>query len=445
MPIVPLPHQPPVVERLCAIIRQRGAALDASCLGAGKTTTALLVAKELGLRPIIIGPKCSRSNWMHWLLESGMDGEFMHYEALRLGKAPHLCSLETDGRGRRFFRWYADRDRSLVIWDEAHALAGSGFGGSGAWSLQAKCGYAAAVAGYKQLFLSGTIADSPMKLRVVGAALRILRPEAGPFTDFCLRHGAVNGVNGWFMPRSRPLDSLHAVLSPAMVRLRTGDIAGWAGQQAGLEWIGVDDLAGFLTLQGEALAAARRLRAGERLEGEDHPTRILRRVELAKVPALAALAQQHIDEGRSVVILLNFRDPVLQLAGLLKTDCLVLGGQPEENQASVARLQSDRSRVLVGTMASGGQSLSMHDITGVHPRSLLTVPSMNPVIFRQTTGRCARAGSRSPTLLRICLVAGSPMDEGVGQSLLGKLDRLDSLHGDPEAGVDAVALDGVLE
>src|ERR1700752_4272671 len=70
---------------------ESGAACDRSEMGTGKTYTAAVVARELGLLPVIVCPKSTISNWAEVCSSVGLSYYFVtNYEKLRLGKHPDI-------------------------------------------------------------------------------------------------------------------------------------------------------------------------------------------------------------------------------------------------------------------------------------------------------------------------------------------------------------------
>ena len=77
------PHQIQALESLRNTINSRGAALDASDTGTGKTYVAAHLAKELGLPVGIIAPKAVLPSWARVLKEVGVTPTFLlNYEKL---------------------------------------------------------------------------------------------------------------------------------------------------------------------------------------------------------------------------------------------------------------------------------------------------------------------------------------------------------------------------
>jgi len=126
-----LGHQAEHVAKLRSVIESRGAAMDMSETGTGKTYTAAGLAKEMGLRPIFI-TKVANIKEATRVLEEHMgikDQVVVNYEMLRTGKmrdksgktvdAPFLRKVENPAKGEPAFEW-TTTDKDLIIFDESH-------------------------------------------------------------------------------------------------------------------------------------------------------------------------------------------------------------------------------------------------------------------------------------------------------------------------------------
>jgi len=91
-----LPWQPDhVVGGLFPPLVRYGSVLDASDTGTGKTVTALAVARELGVVPIVFGPKNSKATWEWGAKLLGVDCEWVNYEKVR-GRRQYRGGVEVD-------------------------------------------------------------------------------------------------------------------------------------------------------------------------------------------------------------------------------------------------------------------------------------------------------------------------------------------------------------
>ena len=167
--------------------------------------------------------------------------------------------------------------------------------------------------------------------------------------------------------------------------------------------------------------------------------RYRQQVEHAKVPVLVELVEDALEDGNSVACFFNFAAPMsafcAKLAGhrparVYGTDDSGHAQSQTEREAEIARFQSNQTRLFAGTIAAGGVGLSLEDSDGDHPRLLLTNLPLDTVGLLQVIGRCARANSKSPTVNRVVLLEGVPVEEKVFRILNRKVGNLSALQGD---------------
>ena len=135
-----LDYQKDHVLQLANVIRKKFIALDGSDTGTGKTYAAIAVAKELGLRPLIVCPKVMIPIWKAVCKLFGVKWfDVVNYETLRNGK-----TYDPKGTGKRVkttylkvkeitkditpeeaYKWKLP-ENILVIFDEVHKCRESG-------------------------------------------------------------------------------------------------------------------------------------------------------------------------------------------------------------------------------------------------------------------------------------------------------------------------------
>ena len=179
----------------------------------------------------------------------------------------------------------------------------------------------------------------------------------------------------------------------------------------------------------------------ERLEDEEDPFNMSgggilpellyarMRAECMKVPALIEMANEGLSENCSVVIFVNFLDTLEALRVLGFPEAGVISGAQkiEERNGLISRFQKDELRVILTTIDSGGASVSLHDVTGRHPRLGLVCPTWRAVTLRQALGRVHRAGGRSKALQKLVYAADS-IEERVAARVREKLGQIDLIN-----------------
>lgn len=167
-------------------------------------------------------------------------------------------------------------------------------------------------------------------------------------------------------------------------------------------------------------------------------TRMLRARQLTealKVPDIVEMTKDMIEEHKSVVIFVNFRETldalVPALEATLKMEVgFVSGGQKaDDRQDYVDRFRDDKLRVIVLNSEAGGTGIDgLQDTHGKFPRVSLISLSFNAKTFKQVLGRIHRANSKSDALQKI-LVASGTIEEYVLKAIHKKLSNLEALHG----------------
>lgn len=150
-------------------------------------------------------------------------------------------------------------------------------------------------------------------------------------------------------------------------------------------------------------------------------------IELYKVPAMKELAVNALEEGMSVVILVNFTETVAALSQALDCKDLIIGGQgAQERQAVIDRFQRNEAAVVIANIQAGGVGVSLHDPSGNRPRLSIISPTFSAADLRQALGRVHRAGGAA-SIQKICFAAGT-VEEHTAEICASKLARIDLLN-----------------
>ena len=151
-------------------------------------------------------------------------------------------------------------------------------------------------------------------------------------------------------------------------------------------------------------------------------------VELYKVPALVEMTRDAVEEGMSVVLLVNFDETIERLSLALNArDSVIRGGQsPADRQRVIELFQRNEVPVVVANIRAGGVGVSLHDPTGNRPRLSLISPSFSAQDLRQALGRVHRAGGAA-SIQKICFAAGT-CEQHTAQLCAAKLAHIDLLN-----------------
>ena len=135
-----------------------------------------------------------------------------------------------------------------------------------------------------------------------------------------------------------------------------------------------------------------------------------------------------IEDGNSVVIMVNFRDTITSLAKKLKTNCIIWGdNKGNERQNNIDAFQADEARVIIVNIVAGGVGVSLHDTHGNHPRVSLISPNDSAPVLRQAFGRIHRTGAKSKSLQKV-IFAANTVEETVCCNVKIKLRNLDLMN-----------------
>jgi len=385
-------------------------ALDASDTGTGKTYVALEVMRRLGLSPVIIAPKSVLSAWRGLVEQFGITPKSItNIEKLKMGKSGLLLRMSPSGRQKRTQWAWALTPNDVVIWDECHQA-------SGEKSDNSRVMAALRFTGCRVLGLSATVADSPLKLRALGFLMKLHQYK--DFYSWAMRSGCYPNLWGGIeFPRSDRrlphLKKLHDTIFPRYgVRMRISDIPEFPETSIQAD---AYDLGSRPTEEIEAIYAEMDDELRNPDASESPLTCLLRarqKVELLKVPLLIELVEEALEEGKSVVVFISFRETLAKLEEGIPDCVKIYGGQPSiERDLSIAHFQSDSKRVCLCMIQAGGLGVSLHDLKGDHPRVSLLTPPYSAVELKQALGRVHRAGGKSKSIQRIVFAAGTVEDK----------------------------------
>jgi superfamily II DNA or RNA helicase len=424
-----LPYQRPAVAGLLRAIRQHGSALDASDTGTGKTFSAIAVARELGIVPLVICPKAVIPSWHRAARHLGHAVNAVNYEKVRTGNTPWGKWVPVKGLNNvERFTW--SQQVPMLIFDEAHRCKSTK-------SQNADLLIGAALQGLPTIAASATAATNPLEMRALGFLLGLhgLRD----FWTWAEAHGCYrNQWDGWeFGGADHDIQSIHRQVFPGRgVRVRISDLGdAFPKTQIDTELIPVaspDQIDRAYASVREAIADVH-AKATQDSNGAEHLTAQLRArqvSELQKIPALVELAKDAIAERRSVFIGVNFSDSIDAVRASLKDipSSIIRGDQTaDERQRNIDAFQADKTRVCIANLRAGGVGVSLHDLRGQFPRTALICPGWSPTDLKQALGRVHRAGGKSTSIQRI-LYAADTVEERVAERIQERLRNLAILN-----------------
>lgn len=421
--ITPYQWQLPAIEQIERALFKYGSALNSSATGCGKTVMTLETCRRHGWRPAVVCPKSVMTSWTRTAHAMGLEPMFVsNYEKLRNGSTPWLSKV---GKGKRVsYRWNVP-DEALLIFDEEHRCKSY-------TSLNCKMHLAHTMQGLASISLSATIADNPMHMKAIGAALGLFNPKE--YLAWMLANGVRPGIfGGYVFPEKNAgifLPPLHAELFPSRgARVRKHEVPGFPETQITAECYDISasklgpELAGIVRRYTDAANDV--LSDGKTML--EFQLRLRQATEAAKLPTLVELAQDYLEEGNSVLLFVSFRDSVEYLLKALPGEPAVLWGGQRDRDAQIARFQSNQTRVCVAQIGAGGVGVDLHDEDGRFPRAALICPTYSAQDLIQALGRVHRATAKSKSIQRIIYAAGT-LEEDICAAVSAKLDRIDMLN-----------------
>ena len=417
-----LSYQVEHAKFLLASLKNFNAVLDASDTGTGKTFSALACAKELGLVPFVLTPKSVIPSWIKACKHFEIEGSYItNYEAIKTGKTEYL---KKDSSGE--YTWNLPSN-AILIFDEVHRCKNKD-------TLNAKLLIASKKANVPIVCLSATIADNPTQLYAVGSVLELygyrqysswLRSLGGRYNEREMRYeftkDSLVKVNTQIFPSKGHRISIKDLgdLFPETRILPETFTVSEATQKA------VNELYNIIN------TALGSLKEKEAKDKGHHLTDLLRarqEIELLKIPVFLELAEDALAENNSVVIIVNFTETLQALAKKLNTKCVIHGSQTaQERQKNIEDFQSDKEKVIILNIRSGGVGVSLHDLNGNHPRVSLISPSWSAQDIVQAVGRVWRAGGKSHSIQKIVYCANT-VEEGICDRMKYKIDNINTIN-----------------
>lgn len=422
------PYQPPAVQAICSSIVSNGVAIDGSDCGIGKTYHAIAVCREFGLQPAVVSRKSGLSTWQRVCDHFGIKPFFIvNWEMAKNGKFQCAPRMQDQHSGEYYYQWRLPKN-TLLVFDEAHMASHDDSQNARLWQ---------ASKGRASLSLSATFADRPSRLRGLMNLLGAVKPEE--FAQWLSSRGTF--INQYDEAESldpvADMKELHHVLYPRYgARLSDDDPAVRKFFPEAHYMTEIVDLGKSRQDRQNALYAdlVRKVEyyrsLGKQAQALVADLRYRQETELLKVDTLVELVNGFITEGKSVCVFVNFRETLRHLAHRLHTRSLIYGNQENDGlirDTVIDDFQAGRTRIMLSMTSAGGQSISLHDLDGRHPRVSLVCPGYEPISIQQVFGRTHRAGSRSTPVIKL-VYAANTVEEKVAQVVNQKINNIKALN-----------------
>lgn len=425
------PWQVDAVSKLVPSIKQWNAAVDGSEMGVGKTFSSIGTVRELNVPFVIVCPKAVIPQWNEVVDDffkiRHLCKGIINYERLIRGRKD--CSIASFVLKRELkrhkFIWKLPSN-SIIIWDEAHKLKNYK-------TKTSKCCLEAFHQGYTQLFLSATIATSPLDLKTIGICLKMFK-NGKTYYDWANKHGVSKGT--WGLEFNNDKEALKKInrylFEERGVRKRRDEIPNFPE---------CEFIVQAYTLDEDKVASInenfkKMLNELSRLDGllENEETQIVirlryrQRIELLKVDLFVELTKEAIDAGMSVLLFINYTETINVLSERLNTTCIYSGQVSEkEKLKNKEDFQSNKTNIFLIQVKSGGVGLNLGDLDGSHPRCSIVSVDDDSRAIKQCFGRAWRQNSKSKSLVKIPFVADS-IEEAVFNNMKLKINNIDLIN-----------------
>ena len=428
-----IPHS----ELLSGSLGTNGISCDFSGTGMGKTFVAAAIARHRNKKFAVISPKLNIPKWKATLDSFGVKPEFViNYEKLARGNTDYYHYRKKGMKEvPEFLRGQFKLPRGCqdieFYLDEGHRCKGHE-------SLNAGLVYAAAEQGIPMHIMSATMAMTPLDMRAFGYAAGLhkgmnhIKTENFGMRKFktFMQDAGAEYVGKWgamyfdsekaeskakLQEIRRQLFEVKKIAS-RMKREDFGNIFPHNQIECTPYDMGANGDKIAQVYEDMQMELARLEKYSENYSQHIFAvlTKARRLAELYKVPTLCELTEDLINEGKSVIIGVNYTDSIDAIySRLCKTfgaDKIgrIFGGQSfAERHSDINDFQSDKKRAIIANLAAGGECIDLQDITGKYPRASIVNPSYRAISVLQFIGRHDRAGAKSDCLTNLVLAHGT--------------------------------------
>lgn len=413
--MVPFAHQLKPIAVLADAIRNNRACLDASECGVGKTFHTLFALKQTGKRAAILCRKSVIPTWREAARSVGVETLFI--ENVEKLKARQQW---IKGSGQNW-KWSPEVFGSVTVIDEVHNFSG----------YASEAGMILATSFNPCIMLSATAADNPTKLRGIGHKLRLTSWDQ--FYYWCARYGCKKGFRGKGLvfggtkaQQDEHLDRLHRQIfeSGMGVRVTQSECDGFPEHMIETVIVPVEDQGAIDQAYAEELE---KLADAAQSQGVE----LLRARQISehqKLPAAIELIEDAVESGMSVAVFVNFRDSLERLASHFNCPTIYGEQAASERQEGIEAFQANREKKLVAMIQAGGESISLPDLDGNHPRMQIVFPGWSARELYQAIHRCPRANSKSRVITKLLFADGTVESEKVRPKVARKWGNIQTLN-----------------
>ncbi|AEQ32407.1 ATP-dependent RNA helicase [Acanthamoeba polyphaga mimivirus] len=448
-----LSYQKNHVVKLINILIQKWIAIDTSDTGIGKTYIAAAICRELNRKPVVICPKTLIYNWISVLEFYGVKAyDVVNYETIKNGKTYsdgkfktrkkskyiEIADRDPDDPLNSAFNWQLPDD-AIVIFDEVHRCKDPQTE-NGKLLISSKNLIQKHI---PVLLLSATICEEYSDMKIPFYLMNFI-PNTRNFNHYIRtlknkypkyrihKSDYSNTADCRAAKENSQAMIIHDEIKDFTSRIRIKDLG---DQFPSNQWCAQE----FFTENSQEIAEAyaeiaQLLDVIKQCEdnSEFHLAKIQKlkqQIELRKVPIFIEQSEFYLEEGKSVIIFVNYLNTFDVLCKELNIKCQIYGKQTtEQRQESIDLFQNNQERIIICQVGAGGTGLSLHDLHGNHPRvTLISLPDSASGLI-QALGRAPRAQAKTPVLQRIVIAANVDYEKHIMRSINKKLANISAIN-----------------
>lgn len=432
-------------------LNERGNSCDMSDTGIGKSYITAGALKNLKQPFVIICPKAVVNAWLNVCFETNIRPFLIiNYEKLNRGNSPYgtwVSIKDKHGVSHKNFKWNIPKN-CVLVFDEAHKCKGRK-------SSNSKMLIAAKLDNYRIHLMSASLATNPTEMYATGFVLGLHNIKN--FRNWCMKYGCYTDSFGGLH-----FDSENKKSKKIMLRIHDyifNNKNTKRGIRVRIKDIGEEFPESLIISEAYDMGANTNKinhvydemnRELDKLDEfsknySEHVFAIImkarRKSELLKVPFFVDTMMDIYEEGKSIVLFVNFTQTVeavqnrLENAGFTNI-CKIVGGQNAKvRQENIDKFQRNECRIMICNIQAGNVGIGLHDLSGEHERVSLISPNYSAIQMLQTLGRVWRNGG-SKSVQKI-VFASQTIEETACIRVREKLQNLSALNdGDLTSGIN---------
>lgn len=384
-------HQILHVYNLMSILSDNGVALDSSFTGLGKTYSSIAISCELRLVPYIVCTKMGINNWKKVC-------EFFNVTPM------NIINYESfDPTSVNTYK------KTLLIFDEVHKCKNPNTETSKKLQyFKGKC---------KILMISATVSDKMKSFKVFGYMLNCYKSLSS----------GTKWIHSIEVRQNNTIDKKRNLLFEEIYPSKCSRMI--------FENVRENFPKNRIITECYDITPGEQKIINKHYEDIRHLSELNKinsareQIESVKINILCEEAVRYLDSGLSVVIFVNYINSVNLLSKKFKKiDHLIISGKisQECRDDSINRFQSNQCNLLIMTLQSGCESISLHDLHGGHPRVSLISPSYSSINLIQALGRIYRTGAKSHVIQKI-IYCNDTYEIHIYNNIKNKLDFMDTI------------------